>query len=68
MIQTWSGACHFSAVKFENFIDDRVGSGDQFESRMKSISCRVMELFCPERYTFSPKNIGVGCLEKFLRP
>ena len=50
---------YFWAVNFESFIDDRVGPGDQFEPRMESIPCRVVELFHPERSTFSPKNVGV---------
>jgi hypothetical protein len=51
--------CHFWVVNFESFIDDRIGSGDQFEPRMESIPCRVVELFRPERSTFSLKNVGV---------
>jgi hypothetical protein len=52
---------------FESFIDNRVGFGDQFEPRLESIPCRVVELFRPERSTFSLKNVGVppNC---FLRP
>ena len=51
--------CQFWAVNFESFIDDRVGSDDQFEPRMESIPCRVVELFRPERSTFLLKNVGV---------
>ena len=52
--------CRFRAVNSERSIDDRVESDDQFEPRMRQKTCRVVDLFRPESYVFSPKNVGVA--------